>query len=294
MVALVQVFQTNLFFYSKLTTTTKETVSSKPITKNNNRKTQSNQLTCHGCTDTANSLKNIVTSYCNSDLVIRGRIPNVKQSRFDLFKPKMRPNKTMSQYITIPRRDRKVLKGAKLALQNYLNEHRLVQDDQDYIDEDDDGRNDELDIYLLSNYHLNLAQSLLKNTDMKRLSMRSLNGQMQCKCDKLKKNLKQKMKYLIFGSVLRVKKVNLKLVDRLKVFRNKRAVQNSTGLMKRRHMNGRKQKFHKLIYVNAFYSWSSARSFIDYIEDDTISKENMCDDIASTVEDIRRVRNLLI
>ena len=205
----------------------------------------------------------------------------------------------MSQYLSIPRRDRKVLKGAKFNPSSYLTEKSLVllQDQQqeqssDYIDETGDG---ELDIYLLSNYHLKLARSLQRNTELKRLRSRSAQGYTQCRCDKLKRSMKQKMKYLVFGKVLRVKKANLKPLDSFAMLRRNRSVKNESSQKHRRNGKQQQQKqFAKIIYLNGVYSWHSAKAFIDYIEDDTINKENMCKNIDVTVEEINRVKNLLI
>lgn len=282
------------------TTTTTTELTSKPIstTKTIRNRIQP-QMTCHGCSanQTISSMKNLVTTYCNSDLVIRARIPSVRSSRFDLAKQRatIKLNRTMSQFISLPRRDRKILKGFKLAMNSYLTERSLFSDSEDYVDEDDDGRSDNMDIFLLSNYHLNLANSLNKNNDMKRLKMRSLAGSSQCKCDKLKKNLRPKTRYLIFGKVLKFRKINLKPVDRLRLARHRRASFNETLPIKRRHMRQQQQqKLVKLVYLNGVYAWNSARAFVDYIEDDTIDKKMMCNDVDATANEINRVRQLLI
>jgi hypothetical protein len=292
-----------------LISTTPEAASIVPSKKTSTSKSASPtkkpspQLVCHGCSDnsTISSMNNIVSSYCNSDIVIRGRLPLIKPSRFDLLraKPLFKQNRTMSQYLSIPRRDRKVLKGAKLNLNSYLTEKSLLIQEQetpsgDYVDEAEDG---ELDIYLLSNYHLKLAHSLQRNTELKRLRSRSAQSYSQCRCDKLRKSMKQKVKYLLFGRVLRVKKANLKPLDSFAMLRRNRSVKNES-IKHRRNGNGNRkqhqQQFIKVIYLNGVYSWHSAKDFIDYIEDDTINKENMCNDIDATVEEINRVKNLLI
>ena len=267
---------------------------------------QSPQLVCHGCADntTVSSMSNIVASYCSSDLVIRGRLSTLKPSRFDLFKQKsfFKQNRTLSQYLSVPRRDRKVLKGAKLNLNSYLAEKSLqtkeAASDADYVEETGD---DELDIYLLSNYHLKLAHSLQRNTELKRLRSRSAQSYVQCRCDKLKKAMKHKMKYLLFGKVMRVKKANLKPVDNFGMLRRSRSAdeeqQQQQQQPERKHRRNDKHQPHsfvKVIYLNGVYSWHSAKAFIDYIEDDTLSKENMCSDIYATVDEINRVKNLLI
>jgi hypothetical protein len=94
-----------------------------------------------------------------------------------------------------------------------------------------------------------------------------------------------------------VKKANLKPLDSFAMLRRNRSVKNES-IKHRRNGNGNRkqhrQQFIKVIYLNGVYSWHSAKDFIDYIEDDTINKENMCNDIDATVEEINRVKNLLI
>ena len=119
--------------------------------------------------------------------------------------------------------------------------------------------------------------------------MRSMSVQNQCKCDKLKYNLKPKMKYLLFGNVLRIKRANLKPADN-----NLNTNENRRQHKRRHNSKNKQQRFVKLIYLNGVYSWHSAKAFIDYIEDDTLNKENMCKDISATISEINRIKNLLI
>jgi hypothetical protein len=276
-----------------ITTTPTTTIKAfKSTTKINKSNKKVLSQTCHGCEEnnTLSSMNNMVTSYCNSDLVIRGRIPGIKASRFDLLKQKpiIKQNKTMSLFVSVPRRDRKVLKGARFNLHNYLTEHGMLM--QDLNEEENlEERIDNLDMFIMSDYHLNLANIQQNSVETKRLKMRSMSVQNQCKCDKLKYNLKPKMKYLIFGNVLRIKRANLKPADN-----NLNTNENRRQHKRRHNSKNKQQRFVKLIYLNGVYSWHSAKAFVDYIEDDTLNKENMCKDIRATISEINRIKNLLI
>ena len=48
-----------------------------------------------------------------------------------------------------------------------------------------------------------------------------------------------------------------------------------------------------LIYLTSITQWNKARGLIDYLEDDSIEKTNMCEDIRATVREINRAQKKL-
>jgi hypothetical protein len=112
-------------------------------------------------------------------------------------------NQSQSLYVKITKRDRKIIKGARL-LNAMLRQES--EEDNDYDEEEvlENGHvYKDIDLFLLSEYHLNVAnvklnRNNLKNGHMRQRTLRQETNirQPHCTCEKLKKNLrKTNMKY---------------------------------------------------------------------------------------------------
>lgn len=53
------------------------------------------------------------------------------------------------------------------------------------------------------------------------------------------------------------------------------------------------QRQIKLIYLNAMFPWNRARAFIEYLENDSIDKRDMCKNVKRSVSEIYRARDML-
>jgi hypothetical protein len=54
-----------------------------------------------------------------------------------------------------------------------------------------------------------------------------------------------------------------------------------------------KGKMEKVVYLSHLVKWNKARPFIDYLEDDTISKSDICSNIKKTVVEINKAHERL-
>lgn len=60
----------------------------------------------------------------------------------------------------------------------------------------------------------------------------------------------------------------------------------------KRNVLPRKQQI-KLIYLSAMFPWNRARAFIDYLENDSIDKQDMCKNVKRSVSEIYRSSEML-
>ena len=295
-------------------TTTLKPANKRP-NKNKNpvKVTETSVKDCYGCDDEYMNLEKIVNGYCQSDLVFRGRIQAIKISKLDLNKAgerlvknnQLKMNKSMSLYVRVGKRDRKVLKGGKLLASNtFLKESS-----------DEDSSNRDIDVFLLSNYHLNAAGN--NGHKMVRSRIRSLSGKSgrardmassrragfeetfrkrfatngrHCVCEKLRRNLKRaNTKFFIMANVLKSRNLVLGegvsensrydkryLVDYHKV---------NGGKVRKAVKGGRHES---IVYLTNILPWNRARAFIDYLEDDSIDKTSMCSDVRNTIYEINQ------
>ncbi|CAF0847542.1 unnamed protein product [Brachionus calyciflorus] len=283
--------------------------------------------TCFGCDQDDLSMEQIVYGYCKSDIVMRGRIQTIKISRLDLtnLRPKdrvliNRMNKTKSLYLKISKRDRKLIKGAKLVqpnqLRNYVNENFDVEDEYE-----NNNSNKELNMYLMSNMHLKMSGldgnrgleardpnlSKLKNKRIRNLAvnMQTIKGNRKrfangnhCVCERLKKGARRlNTKYLLMANVLKSSNLQLNAGNRIrKSVKEMNETQVGSIQQQRFYRANRKRDESsqvKLIYLTNVVQWSKARAFIDYLEDDSIDKTNLCKNIKKTVSQINRAQNNL-
>lgn len=261
---------------------------------------------CYGCDEDRLNMEQIVHGYCNSDIVMRGRIQTIRISRLDLVNLKPREklvvnkiNKTGSLYLKISRRNRKIFKGVEFInrkqLRNYVKE--LVYPVEEYYDPY------ELNLYLMSNMHLKMSganasrafearepslsqskrkriRNLIENRKfMKRFENRKKN---HCICHRLKKGARRiNSKYLFMANILNSS--NLKLNQR------KRRNQSPSYLIRKRNDTAA----IKLVYLTNVIQWNKARPFIDFLENDLIDKTNMCQDIQKTAREVIKADNRL-
>ena len=312
----------------------------------NETEIQSNN--CISCDETNVGLEEIVINYCNSDIALRGRVQSIKSSRFDLVNPKLKKltkiklnNKTMSSFIVIPRRDRKIVKGARLLspsiIDSYLNDRSLLKYTRQLDIDEEYQTGKEIEMYLLSNYHLKLVpndgksvrsinfesrhdvlsskQLKKKNSSLKtgywnNKRSASINAKF-CRCEKIRKNLRRpNMKYLIMANVLKIRKSLVKLSENDRIFKRDNHDNdtiyidgfNSTNLsMIKRDVKNHSKKWanesnrkFKVLFVTSIVQWNRAREFIDYLEDDTVDKSEMCTNVKNTIDEINRAQSFLL
>ena len=119
-------------------------------------------------------------------------------------------------------------------------------------------------------------------------------NQPHCKCNLLSKNM-HRQRFLIMANLLRTRSLtiakqakrtrNLKSNNRL--IRDRESRYEIIGDESNESRQERPQ-MRKLIYVTGLVKWHRARPFIDYLEDDSIDKSDMCLDIKETVRAIRK------
>jgi hypothetical protein len=336
------------------TTTMKMSTSEIPV-KSSPKISSKNQQQCNGCgDDTDVDMLKLVRGYCKSDLVFRGRVQSIKISKLSLSKfgahqreqrnkssqYMLLPNKPMaSLYVRIGKRDRKILKGHELMTVKAINEY-LSENGKSRKLVHTNNNNKDVDVFIMSKYHLNIAGLLpkqktrsvlyLKNeksntsNPRKRFSdimSESAHDVNHCTCDSLKKNpMRFKTKYFIMANVLKTKMLSIQqseedLVDDeeyaegegaahesgsenlsyskrylLDYFSKKWTRQVKDEYRAKRKING---KVEKVVYLSHLVKWNKARPFIDYLEDDTISKSDICSNIKKTVVEINKAHERL-
>lgn len=185
-------------------------------------------------------MENIVRLYCNSDLVLRGRIQTIKISNLELSEPRKRqqqqrlnrkgqtnlwPSATnKSLYVRIAKRDRKFLKGMRLVAN--MGSFFMENKHQTMEEPDVDSNEHDLDIYLMSqamlggllinnnnnndNYmmarKIRLRSSMMNGSVVMNQNQNNRQQQGHCVCDKLRRTSRRiNTKYLLFANVLRTK-----------------------------------------------------------------------------------------
>ena len=292
---------------------------------------------CSGCDESDLDMAKLVRGYCKSDLVFRGRIQSIKISRLAvskfgqtqrarnksaLFQQYSKPMSSL--YVRVGKRDRKILKGHHLlslkSIHEYLGETGRTKQ-----------LNRDLDVFLMSKYHMSTAgvlghhtskvvKSRARSLGRKRFAdLAAESPQQHCTCDSLKKNaMRFKTKYFIMANVLRTKSLSIDheaessedeeegqsenmsyskryLLDYFAKTKWTRQASGRTDFQKFRQKKHKRQgKVEKLVYLFNLVKWNKARPLIDYLEDDTIQKGDMCVDIRKTVMEINRAYARLI
>jgi hypothetical protein len=358
------------------------TRTQRPKTKNEKSSTSQNRLNqnpflantnaCFSCDEDSLSMEQIVYGYCNSDIVLRGRVQSIKISKLDSKRPLNRfkspskngknannfnTNKTRSLLLKIDRRDRRVLKGNRFLnpsiLEIFLNENSRVfsnyPEEYEELDQTEQP-NRELNIYLLSNLHLAEAnlrsdivlQKAYKSRDFNLMNKYNKTHNMRqrlakaahCTCEKIRKGPRgMNTKFLLMVNVLKSRNLYLNESPKYSLKKNRRDLsdssidhnatstikiirsngdeqvivrQSGTGQTRNSHYSRRllNKKYREasarsnneiqLIYLTNFVQWHKARAFIDFLENDSINKQNMCKNIKRTVKRINRAFNSLI
>lgn len=236
----------------------------------------------------------------------------------------MRKNETTSSskqptlrslYIRVTKRDRKVLKGGfrflpnDEALRSYFNENTAVEAHSA----------DEMDIYLMSNVHLWSALNEMPHKNSKkirnvlndqnrrvgsgrgsrrpahplrrlaRFQSNNSSSSNHCVCDKLRNTPRRaNSKYLILANVLRSRTLHLSH-NRTRMLKYKMR-RNQHDLDVPRHQQ---QQHIKLIYLTGIFNWNRSRAFIDYLENDSVDKKDMCRNIKKSVRQIYKAKRML-
>ena len=334
------------------TTTATSTTTTTEITTKQNPKMLIKNQQCNGCDEIDADMLKIVRGYCKSDLVFRGRIQSIKISNLRLSKFGFQqreqrnrsgqytfPGKPMaSLFVRIGKRDRKILKGNDLMTMKSIGE---------YLSENGSSKkvfrqlitnnNKDLDVFIMSKYHLHLAGSLNKlktrsaiynnnnnnekSTPKKRFSdvmSDSTQSVKHCMCDSLKRNpMRFKTKYFIMANILKTKMLSIQQSEEdqieqdefeggehangsenlsyskrylLDYFSKKWTRQVKEEYRAKRRTQGR---IEKIVYLSYLVKWNKARPFIDYLEDDTITKDDICLNIKKTVVEINKAHERL-
>jgi hypothetical protein len=143
----------------------------------------------------------------------------------------------------------------------------------------------------------------------------TMNENKFCGCRKLMKRGRARRRFLIMANILETKGLEVKFTpnDKTKKRRefpiisysrmlNNPFLRMSSAINKqrrRRHRNGRHlstQKHNtndgiKVLYLTYIVPWYKARSFIDYLENDSIDKTKMCQNIDNTLRQIEYNHN---
>ena len=165
----------------------------------------------------------IVRIYCNSDIVLRGRIQTIKISNLELSTSSVGTSLRQGQikkglanssvikslYVRIAKRDRKFLKGGRLIANlgsTFFAENRQMSS---YEEEEESENENDLDIYLMSQAMLKLSEEL---NDARKIRSENVsiskgnNNPDHCVCDKLKRTSRRiNTKYLLLANVLRTR-----------------------------------------------------------------------------------------
>jgi hypothetical protein len=234
------------------------------------------------------SLENLVSTYCNSQIAMRGRIQSFDESSFDMAmlrrRRRLQQNRMLSMHIAVPRRDRRFFKGANILYENggFLSEKSFHQNHEARLVEKYQAKK-ELDMFVLSNFHLNLIKNRRRKQGHD--NKRSLLNQTQehCGCEMLHKEKSSVQhrgaKYLILANVLRIKKNQLLLNSQKNDFI---AIVNERA-------SGRISKI-RLVHVTGIFKWNKVRAFVDYLENFSIDKQSMCTNIKQTVYEINQAQ----
>jgi hypothetical protein len=328
----------------KIATSTAVQLRRKPINtngvkKNNNYNNKNFKEECHTCMHKADkkfSMENVVASYCNSQIALRGRVQYFKESQFDLNVKRRRQAvvqqaKVLSMHIIVPRRDRKLFKGSNILFDeinvessnssnnNFLTEknlrklNRLHNSGNNVENENTEhltqtvlfekfSKRKELDFYLLSNYHLNLIKNRRrKNNNSNESKRNSNNKQEYCTCDIVSNQLNNRRqntnaKYFMMANVLRIKE-NMVKRQQNRSIRNDRTRfmnlinndNNNNNMIINSNNEMNLNKF-RIVHITGIFKWNRVRPLIDYLENYSIDKQNMCQNIKQTVVDINKAQ----
>ena len=295
-----------------LTTTTntaRQVEASTPIAPKAPKTGLRNAHQCFGCEDTDLDMVKLVRSYCKADVVFRGRIQSIKISKLTLSKHgqdlQNARNKSVrpmaSLYVRVGKRDRKIVKGAEMlapkTIREYLSEHgRSTPSSKD------------LDVFIMSKYHLNavgllgngLASKPLRRAKSNNSPMKRFSDFGHCTCESLKNNpMRFKTKYFMMANILKTKSLTTisgeeeeESVSENLSYSKRYLLDYFTKKLTRQVQHESKSKSHgrvqKLIYLSSLVKWNKARPFIDYLEDDTIQKGDICSNVKRTVAEINK------
>ena len=330
------------------TTTTTYTTSTVSTARSSSSFISKNQQ-CNGCEEIDADMIKLVRGYCKSDIVFRGRIQSIKISKLRLskfgFHQREQRNKSgqyalsnkpmASLFVRIGKRDRKILKGHELMSANSLSEYLSENSKPKRVFRQSKiNNNKDLDVFIMSKYHLNLAGLWNKQKTRSALYLKkedsspkkrfsdvmndSTHGVNHCTCDSLKRNpMRFKTKYFIMANILKTKMLSIQqseedLIDQeedgtgehasgsenlsyskrylLDYFSKKWTRQVKENYRAKRRIQGR---IEKIVYLSHLVKWNKARPFIDYLEDDTITKGEICSNIKQTVLEINKAHERL-
>ena len=292
-------------------TTTKETFTNTTTAVSTITKKPANIVNtniCRGCQDENPNMETIVNNYCQSDFAFRGRIQSIKISRVEVSPMRARNmnkrvfnNSLSSLFTKVVKRDRKILKGARLLNSLILNKQKEYLDQEEIEENEDDfdyeeRQNKDIDLFLMSEFHLNIGGLNRQNKNKQRVLRQNSMAQRKphCTCEKLRKNLrKSNMKYFITASLLKTKNLILNFNnEKNQSWKHKRQGGNDTIINEKKKLAKNNQQT-KLVYMTSVVQWNKARALIDYLEDDSIDKTNMCKNVKTTVREINRAQKRL-
>ena len=221
---------------------------------------------------------------------MRGRIQSFDESSFDMVmlrrRRRFQQNRMLSMHVVVPRRDRRFFKGANILYETggFLSDKSFYQKHEGAKLVEKFQAKKELDMFVLSNFHLNLIKNRRRKQGHD--NKRSLLNQTleHCGCEMLhndKSSVQHRgAKYLILANVLRIKR-NLLLLH---------SQRNDFVEIVNERATGRISAKIRLVHVTGIFKWNKVRAFVDYLENFSIDKQSMCTNIKQTVYEINQAQ----